>query len=112
MRYHMVIRIPVPTGYAGVRHVWVSVPLIPCLLGDKYVMPDDVPLPESRDLRRLRQGAVKPPRAPTLRTVVKWAQQCQSADELGRKISRRYRRIERIERARRAAEAEIGPVQD
>ena len=41
---HMVIRTPMPTGYAGVRLVFVSVPMVPQLLdGMKYMEPKDVP---------------------------------------------------------------------
>jgi hypothetical protein len=89
----MVIRMVEPTGYAGVRYVWISVPFIACLFdGKKYVSADNVPKPESRDLRRIRQGKVKAPRAPTLRSLVKLAVRCQSAEELGRKLRRRYQR--------------------
>jgi hypothetical protein len=39
----MVIRTPLLTGYATVRHVDVSLPLVACLLdGEKYMNPRDV----------------------------------------------------------------------
>jgi hypothetical protein len=83
----MVIRVVELTGYGTVRHVWVSVPFIPCLLdGKKYREPDDVPKPESRDFRRMH------PRAPTLRMMVKIARQCDSAEQLGLELRKRYGR--------------------
>jgi hypothetical protein len=96
----MVITVPTLSGYGLVLHVRVSVPLIPCLIdGAKYVKPEDLPPPPSRDLRRIRQGR----RAPTLRSMVKLALQCESAEELGRRLLQRYGRIES---AREAAETE------
>ena len=69
--------------------------------GKKYLNPEDVPPPETRDLRRLRQGKAVP-RAPTLRALVKWAQRCDSAEELGLQLHRRYQRRQAIKRARQA----------
>jgi hypothetical protein len=85
----MVMRVPVLTSHATVLHVYVSVPLIPCLVdGVRYMLPEDVPPPESRDFRRMRQD--KAPRAPTMRSLVKLALRCESATELGQRISQRY----------------------
>ena len=93
MRHHMVIVVPVPTGYAGVRYVSVSLPLIVCLLGRKYMLPENVPpAAESRDLRRIRQGKVRAPRAPSLRFLVRLAMRCDSAEQLGERLRRRYQR--------------------
>jgi hypothetical protein len=103
----MVIIVPMLSGYASVLHVAVSLPRVDLLMdGKKYLEPADVPPPESRDLRRLRQGKVKP-RAPTLRSMVRLAVRCDSAEELGRKLRQRYER-RRIESGRpRQAEAEL-----
>jgi hypothetical protein len=87
----MVIRTPLLTGYASVRHVDVSLPLFACLIdGKKYMDPRDVPPLEGQELRRAR--------APSLCSLVKLAVRCQGAEELGKKLRRRYQR-----RARRAA---------
>jgi hypothetical protein len=87
----MVTVVPQLSGYGSVLHAYVSVPLVPCLLdGVRYMMPEDVPAPESRDLRRIRQG--KPPRAPSLRMLVRYALKCESAERLGHKLRRRYER--------------------
>jgi hypothetical protein len=85
MRYHMVIRVCELTGYGQLRYVWVSLPYVPALLdGEKYRMPDTVPRPEG-----YRERA---PRGPTLRSLVQLALRCQSAEELGKRIKRRYDR--------------------
>ena len=39
-----------------------------------------------------RPRITKAPRAPSLRTMVKLAVRCQSAEELGQRLKRRYRR--------------------
>lgn len=60
---HMVIRTPVPTGYAGVRLVEVSLPYVGALIGEKYMEPGDVkPL---QGIERRRQ------RVPSLHYLVK-----------------------------------------
>jgi hypothetical protein len=52
------------TGYGTLRYVAVSLPYVAALIdGRKYRLPGDVPPPESRDLRRLRQGRIRAPRA-------------------------------------------------
>jgi hypothetical protein len=105
MLRRMFIIVPMATGYGGIKHVVVSLALVPALVdGVKYMDdPHAVPAPQTRDLRRLRQG-----RASSLRSLVTLAMECDSAQELGERLSRRYRRKRRIERARQAAEAEIG----
>jgi hypothetical protein len=54
----------------------------------KYMEPQDVKPPEG-DTERLRQRA---PRAPSMRYLVKLAVKCQSAEELGQRLRRRYQR--------------------
>ena len=45
----------------------------------------------TRDLRRMRQSPVTPrSRMPTMRKLVKWAMECQYAEELGRRLKQRY----------------------
>lgn len=86
----MICRVVELTGYAGVRHVDVSVPLVPQLLdGKRYFMNrSDLPRLET-DTERRRQRA---PRMPSLRRLVRLAMQCQSAEELGLALKRRYQR--------------------
>ena len=63
----------------------------------------DVKPPEGGTERR-RQGA---PRAPSLRYLVRWAQKCDSAEQLGERLKRRYQRQQA--RQRIGAEAETLP---
>jgi hypothetical protein len=56
--------------------------------GKKYMLPGNVKPPEGGTERR-RQRA---PRAPTLRALVRWAQKCDSAEQLGERLKRRYDR--------------------
>ena len=82
------------TGYGSLRRVAVSLPYVAELVDHvKYLEPEDMPRLEGTELRRQRAA-----RGPSLRTIVQWARECESAEELGRKISRRYRRIETIRR--------------
>jgi hypothetical protein len=90
----MVIVVPEFSTNTTVRYVAVSLPLVPALLDHaKYLEPQDMPPPEtrSRDLLRLRQGRATP-RAPSLRTLVRWAQKCDTAEQLGEQLRRRYDR--------------------
>jgi hypothetical protein len=92
------------TGYGSVRHVAVSLPYVAELVdGRKYYMPDTVPRPEG-----YRERA---PRGPTLRSLVKLALRCQSAEEMGKRLKRRFDRSLRrrgIKPGRdRQAEAEL-----
>jgi hypothetical protein len=100
----MVILVVELTGNASVRHVAVSLPFVAALVdGRKYYMPDTVPRPEGYMERA--------PRGPTLRSLVKLALRCQSAEEMGKQLKRRFDRSLRrrgIEPRRdRRAEAEI-----
>jgi hypothetical protein len=85
---HMVVIVPELTGYASIRHVAVSLPYVAALIGEKYMLPQDVKPPEGGTEKR-RQRA---PRAPSMRTLVRWAQKCDSAEQLGEKLKRRYDR--------------------
>jgi hypothetical protein len=97
----MVIRVCELTGYGQLRYVWVSLPYVPALLdGEKYLMPDATPEPETRDLRKLRRR-----RSPPLKALVRLALECESAEELGFAIRRRYERQQR--RARQAEAAQL-----
>lgn len=79
----MVVVVPELTGYAVLRHVYVSVPYAACLLdGVKYM--EQPPPPETRDLRKMRRQET--PRAPTLRRLVKLAMECDSAEQLGHRL--------------------------
>ena len=51
---------------------------------EKYML--ERPLRESRDLRRMRQT----PRGPNMRTLVKLAMECDSAEQLGNRLRRRF----------------------
>ncbi len=94
-----------------VRHLQVSLPLVPALVdGVHYHLPDDIAPPSGHDRRpvmrhRITQMKAPPraPRAPTLRRLVKYALECQSAEELGEKLKRRY------ERAKQRAGIKTGP---
>ena len=82
---HMICRTVELTGYAGIRSVFVSVPLVPCLLdGVKYMLPDDVKAP-SDDTEARRQRA---PRGPTLRSLVRFALASESAEQMGKQLRR------------------------
>ena len=84
----MVVIVPELTGYASIRHVAVSLPYVAALIGEKYMLPQDVKPPEGGTEKR-RQRA---PRAPSLRTLVRWAQKRDSAEQLGERLRRRYKR--------------------
>ncbi len=89
MRHVMVARTVELTGYGSIRVVWVSLPYAAQLIdGKKYMLPGDVKPPEGGTERR-RQRA---PRAPSMRTLVRWAQACDSAELLGERLRRRYHR--------------------
>jgi len=88
MRY-MVVIVPELTGYASIRHIAVNLPYASQLIDHvKYMEPQDVKPPEG-DTERRRQRA---PRAPSMRYLVKLAVKCQSAEELGQRLRRRYQR--------------------
>jgi hypothetical protein len=73
----------------------------------KYMEPQDVKPPEG-DTERRRQRA---PRSPSMRYLVKLAVKCQSAEEMGQKLRRRYDRQRQrgglAPADRRRAEAEL-----
>ena len=85
----MVVIVPEFTGYASIRHVAVSLPYAAQLIdGTKDMLPGDVKPPEG-GTERCRHRA---PRAPSMRTLVRWAQKCDSAEHLGERLRRRYQR--------------------
>jgi len=107
----MVIRVPELTSYATVRLVAVSLPYVAELVdGRKYYMPADLPRLQGTELYRAKAPR-KAPRGPSLRSLVKLALKCQSAEELGKQLKRRYERQQRhqgIEPGRtRQAETEL-----
>ena len=51
------------------------------------MLPDDVKLPEGDTERRWQRS-----RGPTLRSLVKLALKCESAEEMGKKLKRRFDR--------------------
>ena len=66
------------------------------------MLPQDVKPPEGGTEKR-RQRA---PRAPSMRTLVRWAKQCDSAEQLGERLKRRYdRQLQRRGLARLAMAA-------
>ena len=82
---HMIVIVPELTGYATLRHIEVSLAHVPASVdGVKYMEPRDVPRLEGTELRRAR--------APSLRYLVKLALKCESAEELGKRLRRRYQR--------------------
>ena len=93
MAQSMILLVVVPSE-SGTKRVRISVPLIPDLLdGQRYFLPGDLPPPAGEELRPMsRPRITKAPRAPSLRTLVKHALKCQSAEELGQRLKRRYRR--------------------
>ena len=125
----MVICIAVSAG-GGVRYVAVSLPLVEALVdGRKYRIPGEVKPPQEVSAppqETSRTGAHKrgfeqtrrAPRAPTLRSMVKLALRCQSAEEMGKQLKRRFDRslvrrgIDPNRRRDRQAEAErlITPI--
>ena len=118
----------------SMRPLLISLPMIePLLDGVRYLRPDDRPeapgsgfhvgKPSREKLARAlrsqntQRELVMPnppprtPRAPSLRSLVKLAVRCESAEELGKKLKRRFDRQKQrrgIEPGRdRAAEAEL-----
>ena len=108
---HMVVIVPELTGYASIRHIAVSLPYASQLINHvKYMEPQDVKPPEG-DTERRRQRA---PRAPSMRSLVKLALECQSPEELGQRLKRRYQRQQQRQGlppvGRSRAEAEVDHV--
>jgi hypothetical protein len=83
-----------------VRTLQISLPLIePLVDGVRYHLPDDIAPPSGHDRRpvmrpRITQMKAPPraPRAPSLRSLVRYALKCQSAEELGERLRKRYQR--------------------
>jgi hypothetical protein len=89
----VVVEIPILSGYATLRHVRVSLPLVPALVADqpdKYWRPETLPPPESKAERPPAAVSLdSSPRAPSLRVVVNLALKCDGAEELGQQLHRR-----------------------
>jgi hypothetical protein len=82
----MFTTVPMMSGPSAVAHIEVSVPLVPQLLDQgKYYLE---PKPPADDTERRRRAA----RGPTLRSLVKLAQRCTDAEQLGQEIRKRYDR--------------------
>jgi hypothetical protein len=133
---HMVCLIPFLGSDGRVRHLPISVPLVPCLIDNtRYYLPGDLPetpgfhsaRPSAARLARaLRENHMESKatprheperrrtRAPTLRSLVKLALACQSAEEMGKRLKRRFERQQqrRARLAREAAGAERVLAQD
>jgi hypothetical protein len=121
MQQVMLIWIPTLGGGGLIRHIAVSLPRIDQLLdGQKYLDPADMKPPQDMSEPpqdaprhrgpRKRGFEFKTRRAPSLRALVRLAQACDSAEELGKKLRRRYDRSLRRQgidpRAKRQARAE------
>jgi hypothetical protein len=100
---HMVFVCPFLTTAAQIRRLRISVPLVPCLLDNqRYYLPDDLPPASGEELRpmlrpRIAQVKALPraPRAPSLRSLVKLALACDSAEQMGKKLKQRFDRQQR-----------------
>jgi len=93
MAQSMILLVVVPSE-SGTKRVRISVPLVECLLDhQRYFLPGELPAPAGEELRPMsRPRITKAPRAPSLRSMVKLAVRCQSAEELGQRLKRRYQR--------------------
>ena len=93
MAQSMILLVVVPSE-SGTKRVRISLPLVECLLDhQRYFLPGELPAPAGEELRPMsRPRITKAPRAPSLRTLVKHALKCQSAEELAQRLKRRYRR--------------------
>ena len=86
---NMVVIVPELTGYATIRHVAVSLPYAAQLIdGKKYMLPGDVK--RKGGTERRRQGEHRGRQACAM--LVGWAQKCDSAEQLGERLRRRYQR--------------------
>jgi hypothetical protein len=88
----MIRRLPLLFGPGSMPHyVNVSLPLVPFLLdGVKYMREDQIPPPESRNLREMKSDKPRPPRTPSMRVMVRYALRSQSAEEFGKRMRKRY----------------------
>ena len=85
------------TGYASVRHVEVSLPFVEAILdGEKYYV----------ERRRLEGTELRRARAPLLRFLVRLALKCDNAEELGKRLRRRYQRQQQRQDLVRSGRAE------
>ena len=85
----MVVIVPELTSYASIRHVAVSLPYAAQLIdGKKYMLPGDVKPPESGTERRRQR---------------RWAQACDSAEQLGEKRYQRQRQRQAVGSGRATA---------
>ena len=76
------------TGYGSIRRIAVSLPYAPELVDHvKYLEPEDMPRLQGTELRRQRA-----PRGPSLRSLVRLALRCESAEQMGQKLKRRFDR--------------------
>lgn len=123
----MVILVPELTSYAKVRHMSVSLPRIDQLIADqpeKYLLPESIVRPappvrsdsighdehlanRRRAYRMSKQKDAKPPRAPSLRSLVKLALKCDSAEQMGKKLKERW---EKQHPKKRGIDAEIDEI--
>ena len=79
----MFVRVLMLTGYASVRHVEVSLPFVEAILdGERSYV----------ERRRLEGTELRRARAPLLRFLVRLALKCDNAEELGKRLRRRYQR--------------------
>ena len=92
----MFVRVPMQTGYGAVVQVEVSLPFVEFLVADSdgkyYMKPMHI------------EDATERRRGPTLRSLVKLALACDSAEQMGEKLRERFER--NAARARQAAEVE------
>ena len=115
MAQSMILLVVVPSE-SGTKRVRISVPLVECLLDhQRYFLPGELPAPAGEELRPMsRPRITKAPRAPSLRSMVKLAVRCQSAEELGQRLKRRYQRQQQRQGlppvGRSRAEAEVDHV--
>lgn len=83
----MVRLMPILNSDGKITRLRVSVPRVDVLLdepGGKYMLEENLPARAGQELRAHR--------APSLKKLVRWAMECQSAEELGKKLRRRCRR--------------------
>ena len=102
---HMIRLMPFLNSDGKITRLRVSVPRIDALLdGGRYVLEEDLPARSGQELRAHR--------APRLKTLVRLALRCRSAEELGLKLRRRYEQQRRQGARQAEAEAEMLAAQD
>ena len=100
MTPHMVFVCPFLTTAAQIRRLRISVPLIECLIDNqRYYRPEDLPPATGEELRPLLRPRItqlkapmRAPRAPSLKMLVRYALACDGAEEMGKKLKRRFER--------------------